>query len=479
MKHILIVDDEEAVCWALQRALAAEGHSTATAASAEQAFQLAAKRKPDAVILDVRLPGMDGLTALGRLRELSGDAPVVVVTAFGNLSTAVRAVENGAFDYLTKPFDLGQALDAVNRALQRRPPTEPVPPPDGDGAPEEFVGKSPVMQAAFKRIALVAPRDSSVLITGESGTGKELVARAIHRYSARRDKPFLPVHVAALNPNLVESELFGHTRGAFTGASQSRPGQLVLADGGTIFLDELADIPLPVQVKLLRVLEHSEVLPVGATQPQPLNLRILAATHQDLARCVAEGRFRHDLFFRLNVFQVHLPPLRERPEDVEPLAEHFLRRFEPRALPLQSATLRFLQSLPWFGNVRELRNALEHAAIVARGGPLLPEHFPSFALDPSPATPAAQVDAAVRRWLADRVREKGTEPPADLYTEMLRLVEPALLEEVMRRVQGNRWAAAQWLGLNRATVRKKLGMYGLYQQPQQEASDSDAEGQEG
>ena len=480
MKHILIVDDEEAVCWALQRALAADGHSVATAASAEQAFALAAKRKPDAIILDVRLPGMDGLTALGRLRELSVDAPVIVITAFGNLSTAVRAVENGAFDYLTKPFDLGQALEAVKRALQRRPAPEPASPADADEAgPEEFVGRSPVMQAAFKRIALVAPRDASVLITGESGTGKELVARAIHRHSARRDRPFLPVHIAALNPNLVESELFGHVRGAFTGAAQARPGQLLLADGGTIFLDELADIPLPVQVKLLRVLEHNEVLPVGATTPQPLNLRILAATHQDLARCVAEGRFRHDLFFRLNVFQVHLPPLRERPEDVEPLAEHFLRRFEPRALPLPPATLRFLQSLPWFGNVRELRNALEHAAIVARGGPLLPEHFPSFALDPSPATPAAQLDSAVRRWLADRVREKGTEPPADLYAELLRLVEPALLEEVMRRLQGNRWAAAQWLGLNRATVRKKLGLYGLYQQPAPGGKDDEGEAEEG
>jgi len=479
VKHLLIVDDEEAVCGALQRALAAEGHSVATAASAEQAFALAAKRKPDAIILDVRLPGMDGLTALGRLRELSADAPVIVITAFGNLSTAVRAVENGAFDYLTKPFDLGQALEAVKRALQRRPAPEPAAPADADEAgPEEFVGRSPVMQAAFKRIALVAPRDASVLITGESGTGKELVARAIHRHSARRDRPFLPVHIAALNPNLVESELFGHVRGAFTGAAQARPGQLLLADGGTIFLDELADIPMAVQVKLLRVLEHNEVLPVGATTPQPLNLRILAATHQDLARCVAEGRFRHDLFFRLNVFQVHLPPLRERPEDVEPLAEHFLRRFEPRALPLPPATLRFLQSLPWFGNVRELRNALEHAAIVSRGGPLLPEHFPSFALDPSSATPAAQLDAAVRRWLADRVREKGTEAPADLYADLLRLVEPALLEEVMRRLQGNRWAAAQWLGLNRATVRKKLGLYGLYQPPAPGAADAEGEADE-
>src|SRR5205823_6591289 len=238
---------------------------------------------------------------------------------------------------------------------------------------EEFVGRSPVMQAAFQRIALVAPREACVLVTGESGTGKELVARAIHRYSARRDRPFLPVHIAALNPNLVESELFGHVKGAFTGATGARPGLLALADGGTVFLDELADIPLPVQVKLLRALEHNEVLPVGANQPQPLNIRILTATHQDLGRCVAEGRFRHDLYFRLNVFQVPLPPLRERPEDVEPLAEHFLRRFEPNALPLPAETVRFLQSLPWFGNVRELRNALEHAAIVARGGPLLPE----------------------------------------------------------------------------------------------------------
>jgi two-component system nitrogen regulation response regulator GlnG len=284
----------------------------------------------------------------------------------------------------------------------------------------------------------------------------------------------MPVHVAALNPNLVESELFGHVRGAFTGAAQARPGLLSLAEGGTVFLDELGDIPLPVQVKLLRVLEHNEVLPVGANQPQPLNIRILAATHQDLARCVAEGRFRHDLYFRLNVFQVHLPPLRERPEDLEPLAEHFLRRFEPRALPLPPETVRFLKTLPWFGNVRELRNALEHAAIVARGGPLLPEHFPALALDPSPSTPAEHLAAAVRRFLAERVRAAGAEAPADLYAALLHCVEPALLDEVMRRVNGNRWVAAQWLGLNRATVRKKLGLYDLYQNHQAGTGDEES-----
>jgi two-component system nitrogen regulation response regulator GlnG len=460
-KQILIVDDEEAVCWALERALTGEGHHVAVAASAEQAFSLAQKRRPDAVILDVRLPGLDGLSALGRLRQLTDDAPVIVVTAFGNLSTAVRAVEGGAFDYLAKPFDLDQALEAVARALQRRSLQDRHPPREAESAagPEEIVGRSPSMQVVFKRIALVAPREACVLITGESGTGKELVARAVHRYSGRRDRPFLPVHVAALNPSLVESELFGHVKGAFTGAAQARPGLLALADGGTVFFDELADIPLPVQVKLLRVLEHNEILPVGSNQSQPLNIRVLAATHQDLERRVAEGSFRHDLFFRLNVFQLHLPPLRERAEDIVPLAEHFLRRIEPRALPLLPATTSFLSALPWPGNVRELRNALEHAVIVSRGGPLLPEHFPVFTALPAPAGTGEQVAAVVRQWLAERLKCNGAREPADLYGELLRCVEPALLDDVMRRVQGNRQMAARWLGLNRATVRKLLARY--------------------
>jgi two-component system nitrogen regulation response regulator GlnG len=464
VSRVLVIDDEEAVCWALRRALEGEGHQVLVAASAEQAFGLAAGHRPDAVILDVRLPGMDGLTALGRLRQLTHDAPVIVVTAFGNLTTAVKAVEGGAFDYLAKPFDLDQALDAVARALQRRSLEEHAP---ANAAPaagsEDIVGHSPAMQVVFKRIALVAPREACVLITGESGTGKELVARAIHRHSSRRDRPFLPVHIAALNPALVESELFGHVKGAFTGATQSRPGLLALADGGTVFLDELADIPLAVQVKLLRVLEHNEVLPVGGNQSAALNVRILAATHQDLPRLVAENVFRHDLFFRLNVFQVHLPPLRERPEDILPLAEHFLRRFEPSALPLLPETGRFLTEQRWPGNVRELRNALEHAAILARGGPLLPEHFPTLACSPAAAKPAEQLADSVRRWLNERIRESRPEPPSDLYAALLRCVEPALLEDVMRRVQGNRWVAAQWLGLNRATVRKKLGLYDLAQ----------------
>jgi two-component system nitrogen regulation response regulator GlnG len=325
---------------------------------------------------------------------------------------------------------------------------------------DEIVGQGPAMQNVFKRIALVAPRDSCVLITGASGTGKELVARAIHRYSSRRDRPFLPVHVAALNPSLVESELFGHVKGAFTGASEARPGLLALAEGGTVFFDEVGDIPLGVQVKLLRVLEQNEVLPVGGNQPQQLSIRVLAATHRNLEAKVADGSFRHDLFFRLNVFQIHLPPLRDRREDILPLAEHFLRRLEPQALPLLPETAHYLAELPWLGNVRELRNALEHAVILSRNGPLLPGHFPAVP-GLSVDNPREHLAAAVVNWLADRIKAAGNEPPGNLYEELLQCVEPPLLEEVMRRLQGNRWAAAQWLGLNRATVRKKLALYGL------------------
>ena len=452
---LLIVDDEEAISWALRKAFERQGHMVGVAASAEAALDLAEKLRPDAVILDVRLPGMDGLEALGRLREVTNNAPVIVITAHGNLSTAVRAVEGGAFDYLSKPFDLGQALDAVARALasRARPVEEPTPTLEPDA--EELVGRSPAMQGVFKRIALVAPTDASVLITGESGTGKELVARAVHRHSHRKHRPFLPVHVAALNPNLVESELFGHVKGAFTGAAQAKPGLLALADGGTVFLDELGDVPLPVQAKLLRVLEHQEVMPVGGSTPTRINVRVLAATHADLLKQVNAGQFRHDLYFRLNVFEVHLPALRDRPEDIPLLCDHFLRHFGANPT-LPDSTAAYLRARTWPGNVRELRNALEHAAIVARGGPLLPEHFPPPVTVGGAETVAQKIGALVRDWV--RERSQGAEP-ADLYDEMLKCVEPALLDEVLRQTNNNRVAASRRLGLARATLRKLISRY--------------------
>jgi two-component system, NtrC family, nitrogen regulation response regulator GlnG len=453
--HVLIVDDEEAVCWALERGLTRDGFSVTTTSSAEEAFTLAEQRRPDVIILDVRLPGLDGLAALAKLRESAGGAPVVIITAFGNLATAVKAVQEGAFDYLTKPFDYEQALKVVGRAVQTRPsrPDDLQPKVAGVEA-EEIVGRGPAMQVVFRRIALVAPREACVLITGESGTGKELVARAIHRYSGRADSPFLAIHVAALNPQIVESELFGHIKGAFTGADQAHTGLLKLADGGTVFLDELADIPLPVQVKLLRVLEQGELFPVGSTQAVPLNFRLLAATHQDLTRKVQDGSFRHDLFFRVNVFEIHLPPLRERMEDLPLLVEHFLRRLRSTS-SLPRETLDYLAKQPWPGNVRELRNALEHAVIVAQGGPLLPEHLPA------PGATPLLPDDQLRQVLAEWVRQQIARNTGDLYQETIRLAEATLLAEVMRCVDGNRVQAARMLGLSRTTLRKKLAELGL------------------
>jgi two-component system nitrogen regulation response regulator GlnG len=467
MSHsVLIIDDEEPIAWALRRAFEREKCRVAVAATAEDGLAKARRDPPDVVFLDVRLPGMDGLTALGELKKAAPDAAVIVITAHGNLNTAVKAVEGGAFDYLAKPFELAQALDAAKRALTNRSSHEAAgasPPAlsEIDPTPDAIIGRSPAMQTVFKRIALVAPSNACVLITGESGTGKELVARAIHANSPRRGKPLAVAHVAAFNPNLVESELFGHVRGAFTGAEKARDGLLKLADGGTVFLDELADIPLPVQAKLLRVLERQELQPVGASETQPVDVRIVSATHADLSAAVREGRFRHDLFFRLNVYPIHLPPLRDRIDDIPLLAEHFLRKFGVAnpATVLAAETLAFLKSRPWPGNVRELRNALEHAAIEARGGPLRPEHFPEPSTATGPASTGERLRSLVTEWVREEVQALEGREPADLHQKLIEVIEPAVLDEVLRQVDGNRLVAARWLGQARATVRKLIRKY--------------------
>jgi two-component system nitrogen regulation response regulator GlnG len=455
---VLICDDEEGIAWALRRMCERKGYHAVVTASAEDALKAAADNPPDAAFLDVRLPGMDGLTALSKLRTVAPATRVIVVTAHGNLSTAVKAVEGGAFDYLAKPFDLDQASDSLERALRHRPGDETTGPdtPPGD----ELVGRSGAMQSVFKRIALVAPTTASVLITGESGTGKELVARAIHAHSPRRGKPFLPVHVAALNPNLVESELFGHVKGAFTGADRTRPGLLALADGGTVFLDELGDIPLPVQAKLLRVLERQEVLPVGGVEAQRVDVRIVSATNADLSAAVNDGRFRSDLFFRLNVYPIHIPPLRDRPDDIPPLADHALRTFTATPVSLPDDTLIELRRRTWPGNVRELKNALEHAAIQARGGPIRPEHLPPPSAVAGTATLRDKLAGVVRDWVRQQIADAADEP-AELHQKLLDEIEPAVLGEVLDRLGGNRLVAARWLGLARATVRKMIRKYNL------------------
>jgi two-component system, NtrC family, nitrogen regulation response regulator GlnG len=486
MAHLLIVDDEQSICWGLARLAEELRHTTCTAASAEQGIECARSRRPDVVLLDVRLPGMDGLTAMKHFRAAAANAPIIVMTAYGELATAVAAVRNGAFDYLTKPFDLAVAQRAIERAVEHaaRPPETAAQsqPKEPDG---RIIGASPVMQEVFKRIALVAPSDACVHLRGESGTGKELAARAIHRYSRRAEGPFVAVNMAALTPTLAESELFGHARGAFTGAEQSRKGLLEQADGGTIFFDEVADIPLGLQVKLLRVLEHGEILPVGASNPVQSDFRLISATHQDLCGRVAEGAFRHDLYFRLITFEIELPALRARREDIPTLVGHFLDVLaaksrsgtldhcpaaSPRTCVSPEAMLE-LQQRAWHGNVRELRNAIEHAMILARGRTIAPEHLPPPML-PGGTGPAGSphvaphgpgqeeaITSLVRRWAEAQLA--GAEESQDLYQQLLRMVEPPLLQAAIQHYGGQCLAAARRLGLHRTTLRKKLDDLGM------------------
>jgi two-component system nitrogen regulation response regulator GlnG len=462
MARVLIVDDEQSICWALGRLVEGMGHEAVTAPSAERALQLAAEQPPDAIVLDVRLPGMDGLTAMRRFREIIPAAPIIVITAHGDLSTAVEAVRNGAFEYLTKPFELSAAERAMQRALDSKKgdsPPSAAPPffAAGRDPHARLIGAAPAMQEVFKRIALVAPSDACVHVRGESGTGKELVARAIHRYSRRAEGPFVPVNVASLSPSLAESELFGHVRGAFTGAEQSRQGLLECAHGGTLFIDEVADIPPALQVKLLRVLEYGEILPVGSNRPVRSDFRVISATHQNLHQRVVRGEFREDLYFRLITFEIEIPPLRERIADVEELSRWFLAASAAGAAPpLAAETLDALRRRPWHGNVRELRNALEHAAILARGGPILPEPLPP----PTPpagdasGTREAMLAAMIRDWTRNQL--EGGLHGNDLHQRLMRIVEPPLLETVLEHSGGQFLAAARQLGLHRVTLRRKV-----------------------
>ena len=460
--NVLIVDDEESICWGLSRLLQSEGHEASVASSAEEALARIAESPPDLIVMDVRLPGMDGLAAMRQLRAQGDEVPIVVITAFGNLETAVGAMKAGAIDYLPKPFDLEQAATVIRRALSRsnrgNAAADSASKPLANRSEEELLGQSSVMQEVFKRIALVAPTDVSVLVTGESGTGKELVARAIHRHSSRSSKPFIPVNLASLSPLLVESELFGHVRGAYTGAENNRVGLLELADGATVFFDEMGDVPPSVQVKLLRVLEQHEVTPVGDTRPRPCNFRMIAATNRDLVQCLQEGTFRRDLYFRLASYEISLPALRKRPEDIPVLVERFLQtaKLPQGAAAFTKSALEEMQRRPWPGNVRELRNAVEHAAIMARGLAIGPEHLPaSRDLDARPPSDVtSELRTAVRNWASDRLSAEGAS--GSIYEQFLLNVEPALFDRVLESTLQNRAAAAEILGIHRATLRKKM-----------------------
>lgn len=461
----MVVDDDPGLLRLLTIRLRAENYEVEAVESAALALAALSRVRPDLVITDLRMDQMDGI---GLLKEIQSRAPglrVIILTAHGTIPDAVQATQSGAFAFLTKPVDKQELLDHVQKALKVSGFADTT-----EDWRREIVTRSTLMEERLAQAHMVAGTDARVMITGESGTGKELVARAIHRHSHRSNGPFLPICLAALSPGLVEGELFGHVRGSFTGAVQDRKGLLELAAGGTVLLDEIGDVPLPLQVKLLRTIEHREVTPVGDARPRPTNIRILAATNRPLQAMIAAGEFREDLYFRLSVFPIHVPPLRERREDIPLLAEHFLRLAQVNGIEraeLTPAALRELQRREWTGNVRELRNVIEHAAIVSRGHAIGPEHLlPPLEAPAGERSSSGQSSDDVQEALSAWARTQALHVDDDtqigtLYERYLELVEPPLLKTLLERTQGNRAAAAQFLGIHRATLRQKLKRYGI------------------
>jgi two-component system nitrogen regulation response regulator GlnG len=485
MSDILVVDDEPAICWGVKQLLEREGHRVSIVSSGEAAIETIGQHQPDLLLMDVRLPGMSGLETLDRVRAKHSGLPIVIMTAFGELDIAVHVMRHPGVDYLAKPFDVDQVAGVVKRMLQEHEQARPQLKDAATAVSQELLGRTPAMQALFKQIALTSASDLPVLITGESGTGKELVAHWIHQHSSRAARPYIPIAPIALSPALFESEMFGHVKGAFTGAHDTRQGVFGRVDGGTILLDEIGDLPVEQQIKLLRVIELRQFTPVGDTTPRSCDARIISATNRDLFRAIEEGRFREDLYYRLAGMHIHLPPLRERIDDIELLAAHFLKRLgvdDPQSI-LTGEFIAALKGRPWRGNVRELRNAVEHALLMSRGRPLRAEHLPLAAsYGPAAAAAAAtsgggpgavpaaagtdeeavlanQLGELVHAWLELAAKSPGG--GSNLYEKLLAIIEPPVLQFLLAKNHGNKSALAQQLGWHRATVRKRLKQYGL------------------
>ncbi len=456
MAKVLIVDDEPSIIAGLRKCIGDMGHRVLAAPSAERAIEMARADPPDLVFMDVKLPGMDGLAAIEEVRRVAPSARFVVITAHGTLDTAVRALQAGAIEYLAKPFgpaDVRKLVDLSLKGVAVDPEVAGL-----RGGTAEFggiVARTRVMQEVFKQIAAVAASDSGVLLTGESGTGKELLARAIHYHGARRNGPFEAINCASIPETLLESELYGHEQGAFTGATRQKPGKFEVADRGTAFLDEVGDIPPAVQVKLLRFLEKHQFERVGGTAPVKVDIRIVSATNQDLETRVREGRFREDLFYRLNVVRIDVPPLRDRREDIPHLVAHFLDK--TRGKGVSDETMKLLRNHSWPGNVRELQNVIQRGCVLSRGSTILPEHLPESVVSPRPP---GETDVEVRvRDLVEKLAAGA--PPGGLFRHVESRWEKALLRRALELTEGNQVRAAELLGINRMTLRKKMELYEL------------------
>jgi two-component system nitrogen regulation response regulator GlnG len=468
---LLVVDDEPNVLYSLAKSLQSETLEVLTAQTGRQGIELVQGLRPDAVLLDVRLSDMSGLDAFDRIRQLDPRLPVVIMTAFASTETAIEAMKRGAFEYLLKPVDLHQLREVVQRALELSrfrhvPAVFEAEAAEAAEVTDRIVGRSAAMQEVYKAIGRVAPRDVTVLISGESGTGKELVARALYHHSRRADKPFLAINCAAIPEHLLESELFGHERGAFTGAERRRIGKFEQAHQGALFLDEISDMTPATQAKVLRVLQEQRFERLGGNETIQTDVRLIAATNKDLEQEVAAGRFRGDLFYRLNVYAIHLPPLRERREDLPLLIEHFLRLFSRslgrNIVSVTDEARRCLESYDWPGNVRELQSVLKYGIIQAHGEVLtldcLPEALRAAtqALPaPVPAPEVSTVDVA--RLTAGLLR--AGEP--DIYRRISLEVDRVVMNTVLRHTKGNQVQASELLGISRTTLRAKLRALGM------------------
>jgi two-component system nitrogen regulation response regulator GlnG len=463
MKPVWIVDDDRSIRWVFEKALAREGIPFRSFGLASEALESLATDAPQVLVSDIRMPGTSGLELLQTVKARFPSLPVIIMTAYSDLESAVAAFQGGAFEYLPKPFDVDQAVELIRRALDeslREEASEEAP-----ATSPEILGQAPSMQEVFRAIGRLSQSAATVLLTGESGSGKELVARALHRHSPRAGKPFVAINTAAMPKDLLESELFGHERGAFTGAQQMRRGRFEQAEGGSLFLDEIGDMPFDLQTRLLRVLSDGQFYRVGGHQPLKANVRVIAATHQDLEARVRDGLFREDLYHRLNVIRLRLPPLRERREDIVLLAKHFLAKSarelgtEPKRLSDEATS--FLAAHDWPGNVRQLENVCHWLTVMAPGQSIeLPDLPPELRQEASRATEGDWTSALQREVEKALVRGE-----SDLMDSMTRTFERILIARALAHTGGRRIEAANLLGIGRNTITRKIADLGIEDRP--------------
>lgn len=445
---ILVVDDEEHMCWALERAMRQEGYQVLTATQGRQGLDLIREEAPSLIILDLKMPEMDGMEVLQQIKEMQPKLPVIILTAHGTIETAIEAMKIGAADFITKPFDLDELKIVIKKALMISQLVTEVSFLRSELTKRygQIIGQSQAMKEVRDLIDRVALANATVLLSGESGTGKEVAAVAIHQASPRRDQPFVAVNCAALPEHLLESELFGHEKGAFTGAVVRKMGRFELADKGTIFLDEIAEMPLNMQAKLLRFLQEKTFERVGGTETLRVDVRVLAATNRNIMEAIGKGDFREDLYYRLNVIPIHLPPLRERREDISLLAEHFLRKFQPTYLVnrINPAAMEMMAKYNWPGNIRELQNVIERAAIICRGGEIMPDNLPRELHAPQKVVTG---NVAVVNF-----------PEGGISLEE---VEKQLIVQALERSGGNQTKAANLLAITRSALLYRMQKHGI------------------